>query len=113
MEKIERHAFDSNTIDSVYVHCVPFILSTTDPLGSPTNQVLIVPKGTRDIFSTREGWKQINDVIEGTFEPTWSVSDYLPGSSSLDSDGQSITQAGVTYKLYNLAGYPALINFCI
>ncbi len=101
VEKIEDNAFAYVTIEKVTVHCVPFVLSNYDPLGDPSNQTLIVPKGTRDIFSTREGWRRINKVIEGDFEPTFNVADYLPGSTSLDSDGQIITQDGVTYKLYN------------
>ena len=101
MEKIETYAFGDVTIDSVYVHCVPFVLTTNSPFGSPRNQTLIVPKGTRDIFSTREGWKLINNVIEGDFEPTFNVNDYLVGDKTLDSNGQTITQDGVTYKLYN------------
>jgi len=101
VEKIENSAFEEVTIDSVYVHCIPFVLTTSDPLGSPRNQTLIVPKGTRDIFSTRDGWKRINNVIEGDFDPTFNVSDYLVGDKSLDSNGQTITQDGVTYKLYN------------
>ena len=101
VEKIEGYAFSGVTIEKVYAHCVPFVLSNNDPLGNPSNQTLIVPKGTREIFSTREGWKRINKVIEGDFEPTFNVADYLPGSTSLDSDGQAITQDGVSYKLYN------------
>ena len=101
VEKIENYAFDGVAIEKVTAHCVPFILSTYEPLGDPRNQTLIVPKGTRDIFSTREGWKRISKVIEGDFEPTFNVADYLPGSTSLDSDGQTITQDGVTYSLYN------------
>ena len=101
VESIGDYAFQSVTVSMVYAHCKPFVLTTKQPFGSPTNQTLIVPKGTRDIFSTRQGWKLINKVIEGDFEPTFNVEDYPPGSSALDSDGQEVTQDGVTYKFYN------------
>jgi len=61
---------------------------------------LVVPKGTRGIFSYYSGWKQFNKFVEGDFDPTFNVSDYPVGEWTLDSDGQSITQDGVTYKLY-------------
>ena len=101
VESIGDYAFQSVTVSMVYAHCKPFVLTNNQPFGSPTNQTLIVPKGTRDIFSTRQGWKLINKVIEGDFEPTFNVEDYPPGSSALDSDGQQVTQDGVTYKFYN------------
>ena len=100
MESIGNYAFYNVTVDSVYAHCKPFNLSQNEALGSPSDQTLVVPKGTRDIFSTNGAWKKINDVIEGDFEPTFDVSEYSKGSTSLDNDGQVITQADVTYKLY-------------
>ncbi|MDE6002085.1 MAG: leucine-rich repeat domain-containing protein, partial [Prevotella sp.] len=99
VEKIGQSAFYDVKIDSIYVHCKPFSLPT-NALGS-YNKTLVVPKGTRDIFSTREGWKEIYDVIEGNFEPTWNINDYLVGNKGLDRDGQEITLNGVTYTLYN------------
>ncbi|MDE5570862.1 MAG: chitobiase/beta-hexosaminidase C-terminal domain-containing protein, partial [Prevotella sp.] len=99
IEKIQQYAFYDIKIDSVYVHCKPFTLPTS-ALGS-YNKTLVVPKGTRDIFSTREGWKEIYDVIEGDFEPTWDRDKEPTGNTGLDRDGQQITQNGVTYALYN------------
>ena len=101
VESIGDNAFRYVTIDSVYAHCEPFNLTQTSPFGSPSNQTLVVPKGTRDIFSTYKYWNKIDNVIEGDFNPTFDTSKYPVGSSSLDSDGQTIMQAGVTYKLYN------------
>ena len=101
VESIGDYAFRYVTIDSVYAHCEPFNLTQTSPFGSPSNQTLVVPKGTRDIFSTYKYWNKIDNVIEGDFNPTFDTSKYPVGSSSLDSDGQTIMQAGVTYKLYN------------
>ena len=99
VQSIGGLAFYGVTIDEVIVHSIPFELSTDNVFGSPY-KTLVVPKGTRDIFGTREGWKRFNKIIEGDFEPTFNVSDYPPGDWSLPSDGYEITQDKVTYKLY-------------
>ena len=99
VQSIGDWAFHGVTIDEVIVHSIPFELSTSSVFGSPY-KTLVVPKGTRDIFGTREGWKRFNKIIEGEFEPTFNVSDYPAGDWSLPSDGYEITQDNVTYKLY-------------
>ena len=100
VEKIGDYAFSYVNIDKVITHCKPFLLPEYNPFGSPTNQTLVVPKGTRDIFSTCQGWKRIHNVVEGDFEPTFDVSEYLMGGSDLDNDGQVISIDGVGYALY-------------
>ena len=104
MEKIEQCAFYYITIDSVYTHCKPFILPTSVPFNTKT---LVVPKGTRDIFATRAGWKNISNIIEGSFEPTWNVSDYTVGDMGLDSDGQEIRDL----CLVQVRGGPCVLLF--
>ena len=99
MESVGSYAFNYITIDSVYVHSIPFTLSTNSVFGN-TYKTLIVPKGTRDIFGTRDGWKSFNNIIEGDFEPSFNVDDYPAGDWSLPHDGYQITQDNLTYKLY-------------
>jgi len=93
VESIGDWAFAGWNITTIYVHCAPFQLSTNQPLGSVQN--LVVPKGTVDIFSNIQGWKEFPNIMEGDFEPTFNVD---PG---LDYDGQLVTINKVPYHLYS------------
>ena len=101
LESIGDYAFQNTYIDSIYAYCKPFHLPSTTLGKSHWNQTLVVPKGTRDIFSTRNSWNMIDNVIEGDFDPTFQISNYSVGSPYLDQNGQIIAQAGVTYNLYD------------
>ena len=104
---IGDNAFGSLTFKTITCYMPP-----VDEIGESafdSSSKLVVPIGTRDLFSTRKGWKKFNDIVEGDFSPTYDVNDYPAGSKSLDYEGQSIKQDGITYNLYSSGGRTASV----
>ncbi|MBR2248913.1 MAG: leucine-rich repeat protein [Prevotella sp.] len=112
--KIEDYAFSANlwddvdqdvVIDTIYVHMAPYEVPS-NAFGVRSGQTLVVPKGMRDLYSTTKGWRNSDNVIEGDWEPEYDKSPFVIGSTSID-EGMSVTQSGITYRLYAKEGRQA------
>ena len=93
------------TIDTIYVHMAPYTIPD-NALGTRTTTTLVVPKNTRDIYSTAKGWRITPNVIEGDWEAEYDKTPFYKGDDTIE-EGMTVTQGGITYKLYAKEGRKA------